>query len=183
MNIGVLFLIHVDNLLIDGYIFIYYDNLDNYYSHIFCYFLCALLFSSALFLFSWFLYFNQVFPVSFPFLVGKQYSTLLFFSWPLCHPLTSSPTGSLANLQVSQASFSLKAFSLTVLNALLPIYFIFNKYQALCVPFKSNGDLTWCTFVSFVTWLIRLFLPYEVPWVSVYFEATLHKLEFIFAQA
>ena len=41
MDIGFLFLIHIDNLSIDGYIYIYYDNLDNYYSHIFCYFLFA----------------------------------------------------------------------------------------------------------------------------------------------
>ena len=52
MDIGFLFLIRIDNLSIDGYIYIYYDNLDNYHSHIFCYFLFAMLFSSALFLFS-----------------------------------------------------------------------------------------------------------------------------------
>lgn len=135
MDIGFLFLIHIDNLSIDGYIYIYYDNLDNYYSHIFCYFLFAMLFSSALFLFSWLLYFNQVFPVSFLFLVGKQYSTLLFFSWPLCHLLTSSPSGFLANLQVSQASSSLKAFSLIVLNALLSYLIHFKHVSGFMSPF------------------------------------------------
>ena len=135
MDIGFLFLIHIDNLSIDGYIYIYYDNLDNYYSHIFCYFLFAMLFSSALFLFSWLLYFNQVFPVSFLFLVGKQYSILLFFSWPLCHLLTSSPSGFLANLQVSQASSSLKAFSLIVLNALLSYLIHFKHVSGFMSPF------------------------------------------------